>query len=226
MICKANESLSIPDVLAEIMLRSWTENLMISVIQPLITAFGMILNCSFLLVVYKSKSLRTITNIYLINLAVADSLFLLYSFAVNFGIYIFSRFKENRGFYPDNHGGCVIEQIITISSYYVSLYLIFMVSLERYLAICHPLRHRALVSKSRTWNICIATWMLAMICAIPSIFVGGEYKFHCLQFTDKYSHFENTLGGCYNIMSPVSIDWEYIKEQLEIVSFFLIFIGE
>ncbi len=133
--------------------------------------------------VYKSKSLRTITNIYLVNLAVADSLYLLYSCTVNLAIYFWSPFKENRGFYPDNHGSCISEQIILVSTFYASLFLIFIVSIERYLAICRPLKHRALASKRRTWTICVVTWLVAIVCTFPTILTNGYHTAACYKYS-------------------------------------------
>ena len=162
------------------------------------TIIGVFLNSSFLLVVYKSKSLRTLTNIYLVNLAVADMLYLIYSCSISLAIYFWSPIKNNRGFYQGNHLGCVIEQLLTDSMYYASLFLISIVSFERYLAICHPFRHRALASKTRTWTICISMWLISLPCSIPATLGDGRYVFDCYQYSEKYSYIMKEIAGCTN----------------------------
>ena len=48
-----------------------------SVSLPLISAFGLFGNVSFLYVAYHGDGMRTITNLYLVNLAIADACLLI-----------------------------------------------------------------------------------------------------------------------------------------------------
>ena len=51
---------------------SQAEKLIILVLYPSLVAFGIVGNLAFLAVVVKIPSMRTITNAYLVNLAVCD----------------------------------------------------------------------------------------------------------------------------------------------------------
>ena len=48
---------------------------------PVVALFGLICNFAFILVVYRVNFMQTITNIYVVNLAIADSSLLVAAFS-------------------------------------------------------------------------------------------------------------------------------------------------
>ena len=66
---------------AQALFYSITESVMITVVLPVISGIGVLLNSSFLFTLYRVEDMRTTTNIYRANLAVADEMFLVIQLA-------------------------------------------------------------------------------------------------------------------------------------------------
>ena len=135
---------------------------------PLITACGVISNCALIFVVYRVQSMRNVTNVYLVNLAVADSSLLLAAFAQYIGDYAVSpeydlRFSFNTVF------GCAVPNFLIYLCYYASLWTVTLVSFERYLAICHTFWHRLVNSKTRAIRMVGMVWIVSLGFAILSL---------------------------------------------------------
>ena len=106
--------------------------ILILIFIPLVTAFGICSNFAFIFVVYRVEAMRTITNIFLVNLAIADSSLLIVAFAQYIGSYVYSPVYDF-GFSFDNAlaFGCVTSNSLTYLCYYASLWTVTLVSVER-----------------------------------------------------------------------------------------------
>ena len=67
----------------ETFLYSKTDKVMITIIFPIIVTVGLLANTAFLFTLVRVREMRTITNFYLANLALADFLFIIIT-AVNY----------------------------------------------------------------------------------------------------------------------------------------------
>ena len=143
---------------------SWT---MILIVGPLVTAFGVVSNLAFILVVYRVKTMRTITNIFLVNLAIADSLLLIIAFAQYIISYVNSPVFD-LGFSFNNVLGCVSPNFLIYLCYYTSLWTVTLVSIERYFGVCHLLYHRSMRSTRRTMHLVLASWLISALLASPT----------------------------------------------------------
>ena len=136
----------------------------IIVVVPIVSAFGLFGNGSFLYVVYRSSDMRTITNVYLTSLAVADSLLL-----INGALQYLWSFTHSHGlnfdgtFTFDSPAGCSLPNMLIYLCYFASVFLVTLVTMERYVAICHTLSYR--VSKQRAIAMNIAAWVLSFTMA-------------------------------------------------------------
>ena len=80
--CMEHNTLNLSDeVVASEWLWSETEHLFFTFGIPLILLIGTIGNIAFMFVVYSAKKMQTITNAYLVNIAIADLTFVVYTFA-------------------------------------------------------------------------------------------------------------------------------------------------
>ncbi|KAH9523660.1 Pyrokinin-1 receptor [Bulinus truncatus] len=70
---------------------------------------------------------------------------------------------------------CYIKVFIPEMTSYASVLTITAFTIDRYVAICHPLRSQALSSLSRAVKIIILIWVVACACALP-------YPFHTRTF--------------------------------------------
>ena len=127
-----------------------------------ITLLGICTNVSFILTVMKTPSLHTSTYRYLVNLAISDLLFLIINYIPRMVNYHQSPLKR---------GIPII--VITLSDLLVvcSLGTVTLVSLERFLAICHPIKHHLIKGTRRTNKLIFSVWCISLFYALPSLFV-------------------------------------------------------
>ena len=131
---------------------------------PLVAVIGISSNVAFIFVVHRVKFMRNVTNIYLVNLAIADCSLLLAAFTQYIGDYINSPDYDLRfSFYTSF--GCSMPNFLIYLCYYASLWTVTLVSVERYLAICHTFWHRIVSNMNRARRLIIAVWLIAFVFA-------------------------------------------------------------
>ena len=131
---------------------------------PLVATFGVICNLAFVFVVNRVKSMRNITNVYLVNLAVADSLLLLVAVWQYIGDYIVSPVYDLHFSFSSTFE-CFMPSFLVYSCYYASLWTVTIVSIERYLATCHPFWHRRVNTKTRAIRSVVTIWFVSLMFA-------------------------------------------------------------
>ncbi|XP_068992734.1 neuropeptides capa receptor-like isoform X2 [Neodiprion pinetum] len=120
--------------------------------------FGNVMTC---LVVIRNPTMQTATNYYLFSLAISDLTLLLLGLPNEL-----SQFWRQ---YPWTLGLalCKLRAYVSEMSSYVSVLTIVAFSMERYLAICHPLHLHAMSGLKRPLRFILAAWLVGIICAIP-----------------------------------------------------------
>ncbi|XP_061396132.1 neuropeptides capa receptor-like [Musca vetustissima] len=105
--------------------------------------------------------MHSATNYYLFSLAVSDLIFLIFGLPTEVFLYWHQ--------YPFLFGltFCKVRAYISEACSYVSVFTIVAFSVERYLAICHPLSSYAMTGFKRALRIIGALWLLSFIAAIP-----------------------------------------------------------
>ena len=136
----------------------------VMIFVPLVVLFGVVSNVAFIFVVYRVKFMRNITNVYLVNLAIADSSLLLAGLVQYIGDYVVCpeydlRFSFHTSF------GCSVPNFLIYLCYYASLWTVTLVSLERYLAVCHTFWHRAISDYSRSVKMIASIWVISVFFA-------------------------------------------------------------
>ncbi|XP_038061013.1 neuromedin-U receptor 2-like [Patiria miniata] len=105
-----------------------------------VSALGCLANVSLLLVLIRHKSMHTAVNIYLANLAVADVVLLALG---SFGV-----LTDVLEYLPRDFLGCVYI-VLTAVPFITSLLTVSLLTLERYYAVCQPLKHRTVSSSTK-----------------------------------------------------------------------------
>jgi len=121
--------------------------------------------------------MKTATNIYIFNLALAD--------ALATSTLPFQSAKYLMGTWPFGELLCKVVMAIDYYNMFTSIFTLTMMSVDRYIAVCHPVRaldFRTPV-KAKITNICI--WILSSAVGIPVMYMA-------VTFTDKG---ENKVSG-------------------------------
>ena len=141
----------------------------------------------FLFTIVRVRDMHTLTNFYLANLACADLFFALITTVKYIYPYIWN--SEFTGGGPwETQFGCAAISALPSFVYYTSIYLVTLVSIERYLAICHPLKDRMVNKKSRTVKMVAGAGLLALILAALTAPVGSKLYVFCMILPEKYQH--------------------------------------
>ena len=64
---------------------------------------------------------------------------------------------------------CGLWLLMDITICTTSILHLCAISVDRYIAICHPLRYHQLMTKTRSRFICLGLWLLAFLCTMPVI---------------------------------------------------------
>ncbi|XP_038218925.1 neuropeptides capa receptor-like [Zerene cesonia] len=133
----------------------------ISLVLVIIFLTGVIGNVCVCVVIIRNPGLHTATNYYLFSLAVSDLLLLLFGLPNDLTVYWHQ--------YPYSLGlvFCKLRALISEAATYVSVLTISAFTLERYLAICHPLHLYAMAGLTRASRIILVLWVVAFVCASP-----------------------------------------------------------
>lgn len=129
-------------------------------------AVGVSGNVVTVLLIGRYRDMRTTTNLYLGSMAVSDLLILL---GLPFDLY---RLWRSR---PWVFGPllCRLSLYVGEGCTYATLLHMTALSVERYLAICRPLRARVLVTRRRVRALIAALWAVALLSAGPFFFLVG-----------------------------------------------------
>lgn len=130
-------------------------------------------NVIMLLIVCRTKHLRIVSNVLIVNLSVADlltSLIVLPAFSVSV-------------FRPDSVSGgtgdptCTVIGLVTQLLSMEAISTLGTIALDRYISICHPLRYQTLVTKSKMAAVVGITWLQSTVLAMLPLFGFGRYRF-------------------------------------------------
>ncbi|XP_072412838.1 nociceptin receptor isoform X2 [Chiloscyllium punctatum] len=156
-----------------ILLDRWSENvtdflmegsntfrITIIVVYLFVCIVGLVGNC---LVIY--TKMKTATNIYIFNLALADALELI--------TLPFQATDTLLGFWPFGNILCKIAISIDYYNMFTSIFTLTVMSVDRYIAVCHPVKALDIRTpfNAKVVNVCI--WGLASMIGIPAMIMGS-----------------------------------------------------
>lgn len=124
--------------------------------------FGLVANSFVLLVFLVQKDRLTIPEIYLGNLALADIILL--TCLPFWGIYILNHFN-----WPYGDFLCkIVNSSITIN-FYTSMYMLAMISVDRYLALVKTMETRRLRRTLYAKVVCVILWLFGLSMSVPTM---------------------------------------------------------
>lgn len=134
-------------------------NLMLPPLYALVFGVGLLGNVVVVVILTKYRRLRILTNIYLLNLAISDLLFLV---TLPFWIH-YIRWSQ----WVFGHCMCKLLSAFYYMGLYGEIFFIILLTVDRYLAIVHAVF--ALRARTVTFGIIssVFTWALAGLAALP-----------------------------------------------------------
>ncbi|XP_033943792.1 LOW QUALITY PROTEIN: neurotensin receptor type 1-like [Pseudochaenichthys georgianus] len=162
----------------------------VTVIYAALFAVGSLGNSITLYTLLSRKTLQNLqstVHYHLASLAVSDLLILVLSMPIE--LYNFIWFHH-----PWVFGDAVCRgyYFLRNSCSYATALNIASLSVERYMAICHPFKAKSIMSRSRTKKLISAMWLASFALATPMIFVMGQVM-------------RKGENICTSIVSPVTI---------------------
>ncbi|CAD6237019.1 GSCOCG00002107001-RA-CDS [Cotesia congregata] len=157
----------------------------ITVVYVIIFIMGIVGNILTCWVILRHQLMQSATNYYLFSLAISDLLLLILGLPFELSVF-WQQYPWELGW-----GLCKIRAYVSETSSYVSVLTIVAFSMERYLAICHPLHLYAMSGLKRPLRFILAAWILAMIAAIPFAiytklnyveYPPGKFPHYCKNF--------------------------------------------
>lgn len=164
----------------------------VTLIYCIIFVTGTVGNVSTCIVIARNKFMQTATNFYLFNLAIADLLVLLMGLP-----------QETYSFwsaYPWIFGKtfCILRTMAAETSTYASILTITAFTIERYVAIVHPMFAQTMSSLNRAIKAIIIIWIVSALCAIPMV-----VQFGIVYLTDNNGNDIKESRSC-GILRPIS----------------------
>nr|KAG5690705.1 hypothetical protein BaRGS_005068 [Batillaria attramentaria] len=119
-------------------------------------------------IVLAHKRMRTVTNYFLVNLAVADVLISLLNTPFNFLFNLYQDWWFDRGY-------CKFSFFIAPCAISASVLTFMAIAIDRYIAIIHPLRPR--LTGRIVLSIIVVIWVFSVVLAMPNLIVAKTYAF-------------------------------------------------
>ncbi|XP_006001446.1 P2Y purinoceptor 3 [Latimeria chalumnae] len=165
------------------------KHILLPVVYTVVFLVGLPLNVAVIVQIWQSKKPLTRNTIYMLNLALAD---LLYVCSLPLLIYNYS----SRDYWPFGAFTCKLVRFQFYSNLHGSIMFLTCISVHRYLGICHPLAdwHKK-GGKKFTWGICGVVWFMVAAECLPTFI-----------FADTGIQRNRTV--CYDL-SPPSLSAKY-----------------
>uniref|UniRef100_A0A673LIX0 Gastrin/cholecystokinin type B receptor n=1 Tax=Sinocyclocheilus rhinocerous TaxID=307959 RepID=A0A673LIX0_9TELE len=130
------------------------------VLYVLIFLLSFIGNSLIITVLVRNRRMRTVTNLFLLSLAVSDLMLCLFCMPFTLIPNLMKDFIFGTGM-------CKVATYFMGISVSVSTFNLVAISLERYSAICNPFKSRTWQTKSHAAKVITATWVVSFLLMLP-----------------------------------------------------------
>lgn len=196
--------IDIPPDAVQAYVYSSVDRILITVFMPIIFTIGVLGNIAVIVVFFRIKGMRTVTNHYLTNLAIADLIFLLLAVTDRWVLYVSSPIIDDYSY--TSRAFCKTFPYIQDASIIVSCYTVILVTVERYIAICWPHKFKQLSTRPRAIMLCTFFWMFALLYKIPDLFFIDHIRQTLIWPEDyeEYAGHRTLCSYCFNPLNDIS----------------------
>ncbi|XP_056631629.1 growth hormone secretagogue receptor type 1 isoform X2 [Diorhabda sublineata] len=154
----------------------------------IIMCLGVIGNVMVPIVIFKTKDMRNSTNIFLVNLSVADLMVLLVCTPT-----VLVEVNSIPETWVLGREMCKAVPFVELTVAHASVLTILAISFERYYAICKPLKAGYICTKARASLICLLAWFVAAVFTSPILaitqystekYIDGSLVFVCFSLVE------------------------------------------
>ncbi|KAJ8037034.1 Neuropeptides capa receptor [Holothuria leucospilota] len=188
------------------------------IIQPIVAVLGILGNVAFMFIVWKEPHMRNNMNLILLNLAVADLLYLLVGVGEKFVNSVTSPVSGDCTVFG-RVGQCfIINPLISVASF-TSLFLVSFFSFERYVAICTPMKHLLINGRKRTFYHIGLVWFSSFALTAIILPTYSDFSTVCIKWPNEtlYSNYPTQAAFC----ETQTDIWIPVGEMVEIFAFFI-----
>ena len=218
MSCTFTMNLTYAEDAAMTLMYSRADKVLITIIIPIISIIGVIGNIGFVHTVVRLRRMRNSLNAYLGNLAVSDIMFL--TMACFFYLLLYNTSPILYDMPVRSSFGCVVLNIPFYFGHLASMGFITLISIERYYAICQPLKHRTIKTQKRTVLLICATWITTVGTSMLLIPGHSNISQWCVIWPNNENFRE--FPSMYTICSSVSLQSKVIPELVLSITFILV----
>lgn len=131
------------------------------ILYVIVCVIGLVGNTLVIYVVIRFSKMQTVTNMYIVNLAIADECFLI---GIPFLIVTMSM-----EFWPFGNVMCKVYMTTTSVNQFTSSIFLMIMSADRYIAICHPISSSKVRTAYVSKIVSVTAWTFSIILMIPVI---------------------------------------------------------
>ena len=133
-----------------------------SSIMTLLSTAGIVGNSLVIYIIMTRQGMRTVSNLLLVNLALADLLFVITWLA--YSVLFISNVS-----YSVTYDSAYITRYISRLSLYVSVYTLSLIAVVRYLVVAHPHKSKRFVTRKNVGGLLAVVWVASFGFAIAKV---------------------------------------------------------
>lgn len=139
---------------------------------------GVVLNITALYAIIFRIKRRSPNTIYMINLTVCDTLYIL---TLPFLVYYYA----DRNDWPFSEAFCKLIRFLFYANLYGSILFLTCISVHRFLGICHTVRSMRWIDARRARSISLIVWAVVLLVQVPVLYFSRTNEQVCYDTTSK-----------------------------------------
>ncbi|XP_077985854.1 allatostatin-A receptor-like [Glandiceps talaboti] len=179
---------------------STTDTVVVCVLMPLVFIIGFIGNALTVYVFIRGRGMQSVTNMLLVNLAMADILFLLVAILPKVSSYIAASVPLVND-YTLGEISCKALTYLSDVTIAVSCITILILAIEKYLAIRWYVKFRVYRTTTNVLIVCLVVWLFCLVYMLPDT-VYMQIAVYRIAWPEKYTNHSTmpstfiNCGGC------------------------------
>ncbi|KAL2101326.1 hypothetical protein ACEWY4_003087 [Coilia grayii] len=142
-----------------------TSTVVITILYFVVCIVGLCGNALVIYVILRYAKMKTVTNIYILNLAVADVLFMLGLPFIALQLALVN--------WPFGLSLCRVVMTVDSLNQFTSIFCLMVMSIDRYLAVVHPIKSTRWRKPRVAKMVNLAVWVVSLLVNLPIIIYSG-----------------------------------------------------